>query len=324
MKNYYQILGLSKDASQDDIKKAYRKLSKQYHPDVNPDGENQFKEIAEAYDVLSDPQKKQTYDMGGDPNGRNPFGGGDMNFDEFLRNMGFGGNPFQNGGGSFRKKPSAPDKIINIDITPTESYLAPKKTITYRREVECGGCSGSGGDKQGCNTCKGSGMVTQVMGSGFFQHVVQSACPTCKGKGSFITRACNACNATGTLGEMKSINIDIHHGVDDGEFYRLDSAGDYHNGYYGNLLIKIRMIPEPLWEKMGDDLVYHNIVDYNGLMNESLEIPHPDGKISIKYPDLFDTSSPMRIKGKGYKKGRVGDLYVKNFVKFKRSEITNQ
>jgi molecular chaperone DnaJ len=323
MKNYYQILGISKDASQDDIKKAYRKLSKQYHPDVNPDGENQFKEIAEAYDVLSDPQKKQTYDMGGDPNGRNPFGGGDMNFDDFLRNMGFNGNPFQNGGGSFRRKPSAPDKIINIDITPTESYLAPKKTITYRREVECGGCFGSGGDKQACNTCKGSGMVTQTMGSGFFQQVVQSACPTCKGKGSFIIRACNTCNATGTLGEMKSINIDIHHGVDDGEFYRLDSAGDYHNGYYGNLLIKIRMIPEPLWEKMGDELVYHNIVDYNGLMNENIEIPHPDGKISIKYPDLFDTSSPMRIKGKGYKKGRVGDLYIKNFVKFKRSEITN-
>ena len=316
-------MGISKDASQDDIKKAYRKLSKQYHPDVNPDGENQFKEIAEAYDVLSDPQKKQTYDMGGDPNGRNPFGGGDMNFDDFLRNMGFNGNPFQNGGGSFRRKPSAPDKIINIDITPTESYLAPKKTITYRREVECGGCFGSGGDKQACNTCKGSGMVTQTMGSGFFQQVVQSACPTCKGKGSFIIRACNTCNATGTLGEMKSINIDIHHGVDDGEFYRLDSAGDYHNGYYGNLLIKIRMIPEPLWEKMGDELVYHNIVDYNGLMNENIEIPHPDGKISIKYPDLFDTSSPMRIKGKGYKKGRVGDLYIKNFVKFKRSEITN-
>ena len=317
-------MGISKDASQDDIKKAYRKLSKQYHPDVNPDGENQFKEIAEAYDVLSDPQKKQTYDMGGDPNGRSPFGGGDMNFDDFLRNMGFNGNPFQNGGGSFRRKPSAPDKIINIDTTPTESYLAPKKTITYRREVECGGCSGSGGDKQGCNTCKGSGMVTQTMGSGFFQQVVQSVCPTCKGKGSFIIRACNTCNATGTLGEMKSINVDIHHGVDDGEFYRLESAGDYHNGYYGNLLIKIRMIPEPLWEKMGDDLVYHNIVDYNGLMNESIEIPHPDGKISIKYPDLFDTSNPMRIKGKGYKKGRVGDLYIKNFVKFKRSEITNQ
>jgi molecular chaperone DnaJ len=122
---------------------------------------------------------------------------------------------------------------------------------------------------------------------------------------------------------MKSINVDIHHGVDDGEFYRLESAGDYHNGYYGNLLIKIRMIPEPLWEKMGDELVYHNIVDYDGLMNESIEIPHPDGKISIKYPDLFDTSSPMRIRGKGYKKGRVGDLYIKNFVKFKRSEITN-
>jgi len=324
MKNYYDILGLSKDANAEQIKKAYRNLSKKYHPDVNPAGENQFKEIAEAYDVLSDPKKKQTYDMGGDPNGRSPFGGGgDMGFEDFLRNMGFNGNPFQNGGQSFRKKPSAPDKIITVDVTPRESYTAPKKQITYRRDIECGGCKGSGGDKQTCDTCNGSGMVTQVMGSGFFQQVVQSACPTCKGRGSFIIRACNSCNATGTVGEMKTITIDIHHGVDDGEFYRLESAGDYHNGHYGNLLLKIRMVPEPLWEKMGDDLIFHNIVDYHGMTAESFEIPHPDGKIMIKYPDQFDTISPLRIKGKGYKKSRVGDLYVKNFVKFKRSEITN-
>lgn len=322
MKNYYDILGISKDASADEIKKAYRNLSKKYHPDVNPDGEEQFKNIAEAYDVLSDPQKKQTYDIGGDPNGRNQFGGG-MGFEDFLRNMGFNGNPFENGNPSFKRKPTAPDKIINVDVTPIESYMAPSKTITYRRNVECGGCNGSGGDKQTCNTCKGSGMITQVMGSGFFQQVVQSHCPTCKGRGTFIVRACNSCNATGTVGEMKTITVDIHHGVDDGEFYRLENAGDYHNGTYGNLLLKIRLVPEPLWEKMGDDLVYHNIVDYQGLMAESFEVPHPAGKISIKYPDQFDTSSPLRIKGKGYKKSRVGDMYVKNFVKFKKSEITN-
>ena len=317
-------MGVSKDASQDEVKKAYRNLSKKYHPDVNPDGESQFKDVAEAYSILSDPQKKQLYDRGGDPNGRSPFGQGGGDFEDFLRNMGFNGNPFQDGGPSFRRKPSAPDKIISVDITPTESYLMPKKTITYRREVECEGCHGSGGDKQSCNTCKGTGTITQVMGSGFFQQVVQGACPTCKGRGFFIVKACHSCNANGTQGEMKTITIDIHHGVDDGEFYRIENAGDYVNGTYGNLLLKIRMISEPLWEKMGDDLIYHNIIDYQGLKADTFEVPHPDGKISIKYPDAFDTISPLRIKGKGYKRNRVGDLYVKNFVKFKKSEIPNQ
>jgi molecular chaperone DnaJ len=323
MKNYYNILGISKDASQDDIKKAYRKLSKQYHPDVNPQGEEKFREIAEAYDVLSDPQKKQMFDMGQDPNSRNPFGGSAQGFDvdEFLRSMGFAGDPFRNGGGGFRKKPTAPDKIITVEIDPLESYTSPNKDITYRREVGCNTCSGSGGEKQNCGTCNGQGFVMQRVGNGMFQQIIQSECPTCRGRGFFITKACYDCNATGTKGEMKTINIHINHGIDDGEFYRMDSAGDFHNGSYGNLLIKIKMKKNPLWEKLGDDLIYYNIVDFQGLTNETFEIPHPDGKLSIKYPLLFDTSSPLRIKGKGFKKDRVGDLYVKNVVKFTRDQI---
>jgi molecular chaperone DnaJ len=323
MKNYYNILGLSKDASVDDIKKAYRKLSKQYHPDVNPGGEEKFKEIAEAYDVLSDPQKKQMFDMGGDPNSRNQFGGGNFDVDEFLRSMGFGGNPFQNGGPGFKKKPSAPDKIITVEIDPIESYTSPNKDITYRREVSCNSCNGSGGDKQTCGTCQGGGSITQRVGNGYFQQIVQSECPTCRGRGYFITKACFDCNATGTKAELKTINIRVNHGIDDGEFYRLESAGDYHNGNYGNLLIKIKMKKDFTWEKLGDDLIYYNVVDYKGLSNESFEIPHPDGKLSIKYPLQFDTLTPLRIKGKGYKRERVGDLYVKNVVKFNRDEISN-
>lgn len=325
MKNYYNILGVSKDATPDDIKKAYRKLSKQYHPDVNPNGGDKFKEIAEAYDVLSDPQKRQMVNMGQDPNSRNPFGGGgNVDIEEFLRNMGFGGNPFNGGGPGFKRKPSAPDKIISVEITPLESYMSPNKDVTYKREVACGSCSGSGGEKQTCGTCNGGGFITQRIGNGFFQQVVQSECPGCKGKGFFITKACFDCNATGTKSEIKTINIRINHGIDDGEFYRLENAGDFHNGNYGNLLIKIQMKRDPLWEKLGDDLIYNNIVDYKSLSDSNFEIPHPDGKLSIKYPEIFDSATPLRLKGKGYKRERVGDLYVKNIVRFNRDQITTE
>jgi molecular chaperone DnaJ len=323
MKNYYNILGVSKDATADDIKKAYRKLSKQYHPDVNPGGEDKFKEIAEAYEVLSDPEKKQMVDMGRDPNSKNPFGGsaGDVNIDEFLRNMGFGGNPFQNGGGSFRRKPTSPDKIITLEIDPIESYTSPSKDVTYKRNTACNSCNGTGGDKHTCGTCNGGGVITQTIGNGYFQQIVQTECPACKGNGFYITKACYDCHGHGTKGEMKTINVKINHGIDDGEFYRMERAGDYHNGNYGNLLIKIQMKKDPTWEKFGDDLIYNNVVDFKGLTEPSFEIPHPDGKLSIKYPEQFDTITPLRIKGKGYKRERVGDLYVKNVVRFKRDEI---
>lgn len=322
MKNYYEILGLSKDATPDDIKKAYRQLSKKYHPDVNPEGEEMFKEIVTAHEILSDPQKKQVYDMGGDPNGKgNPFGGQGFDIDEFLRSMGFGGDPFARGGGNFRRKPTAPEKIISVDITPLESYTSASKEITYKRNCACDSCSGTGGEKQTCSTCHGQGHVTQRMGNGPFQQLIQTACPTCQGRGFFITKACFDCNATGTKPEFKTVKISIQHGVDDGEFFRLESLGDFHNGIYGNLLLKVRMVKDQVWEKNGDDLIYNNIVDFQGLQEDSFELPHPDGNISIRYPEIFDTQIPLRVRGKGYKRERVGDLYVKNVVKFKRESL---
>jgi len=323
MKNYYQTLGLSKDATADDIKKTYRKLSKQYHPDVNKDGEDRFKEIAEAYDVLGDPKKKQMYDMGGDPSGRNPFGSPDFDINEFFRTMEFGGDDPEHRRGQ-RKKPTAPDKIITVEISPIDSYTSINKDITYNRQVACESCNGSGGDKKTCDTCQGIGQLSQRVGNGFFQQIRHIPCPACAGKGFHIIKACYSCNAVGSKGEMKSININIQHGITDGDFYRLENSGDYINGSYGNLLIKIQVRNNEDWEKVGDDLIYTNYLDFKDLKNENFEIPHPDGLLSIKYPDLFDTSKPLRLKGKGFKRGRVGDLYVKNVVRFKKSEITNQ
>lgn len=306
MKDYYKILGVDKSSSADDIKKAYRKLSKQYHPDVNPDGTETFKEVAEAYDTLSNPEKKQRYD---NPSHMN--GSGD--FEDFLNQMGFNRNPF---GG--QRKPTAPEKIISLSITPLESYLSSEKEITYRREVACDTCSGTGGDKVNCSTCQGMGHRLRQFGNGIMQQVIQETCPSCLGKGHTITNGCHGCGTKGTKGEFKTIKINLNHGIDDGEYYRMENAGDYYSGVYGNLLIKINMTRDPLWQKVGDDLVYNNIVDYEGLQKDSCNIPHPDGGLIVKYSEWFDTSVPMRVRGKGYRRERIGDLIVRNSVKFKR------
>jgi molecular chaperone DnaJ len=315
MKDYYGILGVDKNASPDEIKKAYRKLSKQFHPDVNPEGAERFKEIAEAYDTLGNSDKKQKYD---NPM-TNMFGGGGpggMGFEDFLSQMGFNRNPFN----GQQRRPNAPEKIINIDVTPIESFLGVQKDINYRREVGCSPCNGTGGERATCTNCHGSGQVVQQVGGGAFQQIFRQACPLCQGKGTMLLKACYSCNGKSTTGEFKNLKINLTHGIDDGEYYRVDGGGDYHNGAYGNLLLKVNMVRDEHWEKLGNDLIYHNIVDLTGLESDSVEIPHPDGKISIKYPETFDTSTPMRVKNKGFKREMIGDMYIKNTVRFKREK----
>jgi molecular chaperone DnaJ len=310
MKDYYGILGVDKNASADEIKKSYRKLSKQYHPDVNPEGAERFKEIAEAYDTLSNPDKKQKYD--------NPVSnmfGGDASIEDLLKHMGFNRNPF---GG--QRRPSVPEKIIMLDITALDSFKGTTQQVNYKREIACNTCGGSGGDRTGCGTCGGVGYRVRQMGQSPFQQIIQETCPSCTGRGYIITNSCTSCIGKGTQGEFKSINVTLQHGIDDGEFYRVESAGDFHNGVYGNLLLKVRMKKDVNWEKVGDDLVYNNFLDYDDLTNESCEVPHPDGKIVVKYPELFDTLTPLRVKSKGYHRERIGDLYIKNIVRFKREK----
>ena len=312
MKDFYGILGVDKTASADEIKKAYRKLSKQYHPDVNPEGGERFKEIAEAYDTLSNPEKKQKYD---NPMS-NMFGGGDVSVEELLRHMGFNGNPF----GGRSRRPTVPEKIITLDINALDSFRGSTQQINYKREVACNTCGGSGGDRTSCGTCAGVGYRMRQMGQGPFQQIIQETCPSCIGKGYIITNPCVSCVGKGTQGEFKSMSITLQHGIDDGEFYRVENSGDFHNGIYGNLLIKIRMVKDKLWEKVGDDLIYNNFLTYEDLTNDNCVVPHPDGDLSIKYPELFDTLNPLRVRGKGYHRERIGDLYIKNIVRFKREK----
>jgi molecular chaperone DnaJ len=322
-KNYYEILGVSKESTIDDIKKAYRTLSKKYHPDVNPTDGEKFKDIAEAYSVLSDDQKRYQYD-----NPRmDPFGGG-VDMDEFLRNMGFGGNPFSNGGGQFnRRQPKAPDTIINIAISPIESYDGGKKEITYNIQDVCDTCNGGCGDKKICETCGGNGSFRRQVNNGVFASIVEQPCPTCNATGYQIINPCHGCGGKGSKSKIETITVDIPRSVDNGDFLRVAKRGNYHNGHgRGDLILKIIMEPKDDFEKIGMDLIFNkrmSVVDF--LIQDKIIIPHPDGDISIVKPNNIDTDKPLRLRGKGYKTPQGnGNMYLKIVVFYDEQQFKDK
>lgn len=301
--NFYDVLGIQENADQDTIKKAYRSLAKKHHPDKGGDDEV-FKKVSEAYDVLGDESKRHQYDH----QRKNPFsnmGGGGHNPFEDMFNM-FGGQP---------KRRNAPEKVVNINVTTIESYLGSDKEISYRRKHMCSDCNGAGGEKSHCNMCSGSGVIVQRMGNGMFIQMVQTQCPSCNGQGFSYTRACHSCKGNCGIEKNETIKIKLPHGIDDGQFLRLQGKGDYNNGIYGNLVIRIKVVPENNFEKFGNDLIYNKYLNLDDLKGDSFILPHPSGELSVKFPPVFDTSVPLRVKSKGF---NGGELYVKLFVKFTR------
>jgi len=303
MKDYYKILGVEENASDDEIKKQYRKLSKQYHPDVNPEGSENFKDIAEAYEVLSNPEKKAKYIN----SKNNPFNGSDL--EGFFNNM-FNQNPFNN-----RRRKNAPDKIIKVNVTPVESYLSSEKVIQYLRNNPCKPCGGTGGDQQVCKSCGGSGAQIKTFGTGFMVQQVRMTCDVCGGRGFTLIHRCYYCDGKGVKNEPNEVKIKLPHGVDDGQFLKLESFGDFSNGEYGDPVIQVQMVKTEEFEKMNNDLIYNLFLNYEELMKENYIIPHPDGELNVSSPKQFDSSRPLRLKGKGY---QGGDMYVKLNVKFER------
>ena len=310
MKDYYQILGINKNATQDEIKKAYRKLSKQFHPDVNPDGEDKFKEVAEAYDVLSDENKRQQYDN------PNPFGNG------------FGGNPFDMFNDMVnnqrrRRPPKAKDKTIKVTLTPEESFKGSEKDITYQYKDSCQMCSGTGGDKNMCHTCNGSGVLQQKVGTGFFTQIVESTCPHCKGRGQIVVKPCMNCNGEGSIDRFQTIKINIPKSVDNGDFLRVNGKGDFINGNQGDLLLQID-ISRTQYEKIGKDLVFNlKLSPVDMILKSQHIIPHPNGNLQINLPKGVSTEKPLRIKSKGYiTPNGVGDYYIK--INVTKEEITKE
>ena len=304
MKDYYKILEVEEKASQDEIKKSYRRLAAQYHPDRNPQGEEKFKEIAEAYETLGNPDKRTEYDN----RGNNPFQG--TAYEQMFSQM-FGG-----GGSQQPKRKSAPDKIVRVQINPIESYKGEEKTIQYMKDTHCNVCSGAGGEQQKCVSCNGQGFFMKSFGTGFMTQQVRSACPTCGGRGYTLVHKCYGCDGRGTKQNAADLRFMIPKGVDSGQYLKIERAGDFKNGEYGDLVIQIEVVPKDGFEKFNNDLIYNLFLNLEDLKKDKYNIPHPDGELRIDSPKTFDTSKPLRLRGKGY---NGGDMYLKLNVKFERT-----
>jgi molecular chaperone DnaJ len=303
MQDYYQVLGVSRNASKDDIKKAYRKLSKQYHPDVNPEGADKFKEIAHAYDVLSDDNKRKQYDN------PNPFNGGGGSMEDFFNMFNQQANQQQ------QRRRRAPDKILNVDISPLESFKGVEKQITYASNESCDLCNATGGDNTVCGTCGGQGVLRRQVGTGLFTQVVETQCPTCMGSGYQIINPCVKCNGNKVRQSMRNIKVNIPQGVDSGDFFRVAGQGDFNPamGVRGDLMIRVNMIKSDGFEKVGNDLIYtHNLTPVEFLIGDKITVPHPNSNLSIPLPPTITTSKPLRVRSKGYHiQNHVGDFYIK-------------
>lgn len=303
--NFYEVLGVSETATQNDIKKAYRKLAKENHPDAGGD-EEKFKSISGAYDVLGDEQKRQQYDT----QRKNPFGGtGDLNdmFASMFANRRQGQNVR-----------TAHTSNITVNIGVLDSYRGGKHSLSYRRQIMCDPCGGNGGDKKICQVCGGSGNVVRQVGSGMFVQLIQMACDGCNGSGHKLTNPCFLCGGIGSRPEMKSLDISLPHGVDNGQFLRLNGMGDFKSGVYGDLVVRIELKPQDNFDKVGNHLVYNAFLNLDDLTNGNLRVPHPDGELSVKMPKKVDTSIPLRVKSKGFRLDTIGDLMINQFVKFER------
>jgi len=319
-KDYYNILEEERSADEKEIKKAYRKLSKQYHPDVNPDdkvAEEKFKEIADAYSVLSDPEKKSNYDQYGSADG-NPFGGGDP----------FGGGGMDDifsqffGGGRRRgqvRKPKGRDLRVTLHLTLEEIYTGVDKKIKYKHMKKCEPCNGEGGETQTCGSCKGSGVVSQVVNTPFGRMRQETECPTCSGKGKILKSTCGVCNGKGGKITEENLTINIPKGVHDGQMMQSRGMGDFvRGGVAGDLIVQLVEIPHEKFVRNGDDLLHKLKIPYHTLvLGGPMEVETIDGKIRINIKEGTDIGENLRVPGKGLyntNNPHKGDLIIETWL----------
>lgn len=320
-RDYYEVLGVPKDADASAIKKAYRKLAIKYHPDKNPDNaeaEEKFKEAAEAYEVLGDEQKRARYDRYGhagvDPN-NGGFSGGGMSMDDIFRQFGdifgdIGGSPFESffGGQSGSKPRGQKGSNLRIKVSLTLSEIAngATKKIKVRKLTGCQTCNGSGAKDSNsvstCPTCRGSGYVRQVRSTFLGQMQTTSPCPNCKGSGEVITANCSTCKGDGRVHGEETIEINIPAGVEEGMQLSMRGMGNagLRGGPSGDLLINIEEKPHEFLKRDGQNVIFDLYINFaDAALGTGIEVPTIDGKVRINIPEGTQSGKIFRLRGKG-------------------------
>lgn len=326
-RDYYDVLGVSKSSSAEEIKKAYRKLAIKFHPDKNPNdktAEDKFKEAAEAYEILSNPEKKQRYDhyghagVGGASGNGGGYGGGGMNMEDIFSQFGDifgggGGSPFDSffgGGGQQsrggRRVAKGTNLRIKVKLTLEEIANGTEKKIKVNKQITCKTCDGSGAKDRNsvstCQTCGGSGAVRRVTNTILGQMQTTSTCPTCNGSGSQITAKCTSCHGEGIVRGEETITINIPAGVSDGMQLSMSGKGNAapNGGVPGDLIILIEEVAHETLKREGNNVVYDlhvSIID--AALGYSAEVPTIDGKAKIKIEPGTQSGKLLRLKGKG-------------------------
>jgi molecular chaperone DnaJ len=349
-KDYYKILGVEKNSSPEEIKKAFKRLAMQHHPDRQGGDEAKFKEINEAYQVLSDADKRARYDQfGSDFEQQGGFGGG-AGWEDFMKaargqnggagfNFDFGGMDFGDmfggmfGGGGRQRENRGRDIQVDIEIDFKEAAFGVEKEISLRKQVACDVCSGSGAEPGSkvdtCETCKGQGQVVQNQRT--FLGVMQTlaTCPTCHGRGKFATKKCKHCGGDGTLAKTVSHKIKIPAGIDDGQSIRVTGVGEAapHGGTTGDLYVQVHVKPSKVFSREGYDVFTDNEISFpQAVLGDDLEIETIDGKLTIVVPEGTESGQLIRLKGKGIQalngRGR-GDHYVRVKIRVPRKLSKN-
>ena len=332
-RDYYEVLGVSKGASEDEIKKAYKKLARKYHPDMNPgdkEAEEKFKEVNEANEVLSNPEKKAKYDQFGfagvDPNygaGQGGYGGaGGFDFGDLGDIFGsFFGGGFGGGG---RRNPNAPQRgesiRASLSVEFTEAAFGCEKSITIDRFEQCPTCKGKGcapgTTPEVCTECHGTGTVTQAQRTPFGMMQSQTVCPKCRGKGQIIHQPCPDCRGAGVVRKRRTIQVNIPAGIDNGQTISLRGQGHSgkNGGPAGDLLITVMVRPHEIFRRDGTAVFCEAPITFTqAVLGGTLEIPTIDGKVKYDIPEGTQTGTVFRLRGKGIPvlngRGR-GDQYV--------------
>jgi molecular chaperone DnaJ len=323
-RDYYEVLGVDKNATPEQLKKAYRKLALKYHPDKNPgdkEAEEKFKEAAEAYDVLSDADKRARYDQWGPSMGPSGFGGGGgfsgggMSMEDIFSHFGdiFGGGSFSGfggfgsaAGGRRRRQPKGTDLRIKVKLTLAEISTGVTKKLKLPRYVACTHCKGTGAKDgtayQTCQRCHGTGVIEQVQQTFLGAMQTTATCPDCQGEGKTITQKCEHCGGEGIVRSEEVVEIKIPAGVSDGMTLQVRGEGNAprHGGVNGDLLVVIEEIPDAELIRDGNDVVYNLMLDIpTATLGGSVEVPTITGKVRLTIPAGTQPGKVLRLRGKG-------------------------